>query len=422
MGTRSRLSLMMGLAYAVQGAWWPLLAVHLDSLGVSERGRGLLFATLAMSAIIAPPIAGRIADRSIPAQKLLAILFAAGAIVLAALAVGVWRTLGSLFPVFVIYWIVLIPYLNLTSAIALRNLARPREEFGGVRLWGTVGWMAAGWLVSGVMLAGGFGTRVSFAIAACLAAVMAIVSLTLPNTPPLATAAKGIPIREAMALLQRPGVAALLAAGFLVSMTTPYVYQSVPLYMKSAGLNPAKLAWAMSLGQPTEIVALSFLPVVLARLGRRWTMALGASAWVAYHLIFATRPNLVIALITLPLNGLAIAFFHIVAPMALDEQAPPDRRAGVQGLWVMTTSGLGSLFGGLLAGEVMQRAAGNWTVVFAVPATIALAAVGLILVVMRTGPALAHVPKVIADRARALAALESCDPVGGCIAGRLTES
>ena len=83
MGTKARLSVMMALAYAVQGAWWPILALHLNSLGISERHRGWLFATLAMAAIVAPPIAGRIADRSLAAQRLLSLLYAAGSIVLA---------------------------------------------------------------------------------------------------------------------------------------------------------------------------------------------------------------------------------------------------------------------------------------------------------------------------------------------------
>ena len=141
----------------------------------------------------------------------------------------------------------------------------------------------------------------------------------------------------------------------------------------------------MSLGQTTEIFALSFLPFVLDRLGRQRTLALGASAWVAYHGLFAMGPGLGLALAIIPLNGFAIAFFHVVAPMTLDEQAPPDRRAGVQGLWVMAGGGLGSLAGGLLAGEVMERAAGEWHLVFAVPAVLALAAVVLIVVGLRAG-------------------------------------
>ena len=43
-----RLSGMMALVYSVQGAFWPLLSIHLLDLGVSERGRGWIFATMAI--------------------------------------------------------------------------------------------------------------------------------------------------------------------------------------------------------------------------------------------------------------------------------------------------------------------------------------------------------------------------------------
>lgn len=405
MGTRVRLSAMMALAYGVQGAWWPLLAVHLDDLHVPERQRGWIFATLSLSALIAPAIAGRIADRSVSAQKLLTIIYALGTGLLLTFASGLFRTVAGLFPLFLAYWLLLCPYLNLTNAVAMRNLPQPREQFGAVRLWGTVGWMGAGWLVSAAMTAGGFGPRAAFAVGAALSATMTLVSLGLPKTPPLATSARGLPLREAVELFRRPGVLVLLASGFLVSLTTPFVYQAVPLYLRSIGLPRSRIAIALSLGQIPEILALGFLPAILHRLGHRRTLALGVAAWAAYHGLFAARPGLIVALATIPLNGLAIAFFHIVAPLDLDAQSPPDRRAGVQGLWVMTTSGLGSLIGGLMAGEVMQRAAGNWQVIFAVPATIALAAVVLILVAFRTRAAIAprHRPRKPADRARVVA-------------------
>ena len=78
MGKRSRLSVMMALAYGVQGAWWPVLAVHLGQAGISPRGRGWIFATLALAALLTPTLAGRIADRLIPAQRLLATIYALG--------------------------------------------------------------------------------------------------------------------------------------------------------------------------------------------------------------------------------------------------------------------------------------------------------------------------------------------------------
>src|SRR4051812_39606838 len=61
-GVRWRLSTMMALVYAVQGAWWPLLTVHLNELGVSGRGRGWIFATMAIASIATPLGAGQVAD------------------------------------------------------------------------------------------------------------------------------------------------------------------------------------------------------------------------------------------------------------------------------------------------------------------------------------------------------------------------
>lgn len=114
-------------------------------------------------------------------------------------------------------------------------------------------------------------------------------------------------------------------------------------------------------------------------------MALGITAWLAYHSLFASRPPVPVALFAVSLNGVAIAFFHVVAPMYLDTQAPPDHRAGAQSLWVMVTSGLGSLAGGLFAGEVMQRSGGDWQFVFATPAFIAGSLLVAFLIAFRSG-------------------------------------
>ncbi len=382
MGIRSRLSVMMALAYAVQGAWWPVLSVHLKDLGISGRGRGWIFATLALSALITPWIAGRVADRYLSAQKLLSILFAAGSVLLAVAASGVVTGFVGLFSLFLVYWMVVIPYLGLLNTIAMRNLERPRDEFGAVRLWGTVGWMAVGWFVSAVMTARGgsgptLGTYEAFAIGSALSVALSLFCMYLPDTPPLATGQKGLPIHEALDLLRRPGVLVLLVVGFGVSMTTPFVYQAVPAYLRDLGLTRQEVVRDMTLGQVPEILALGLLPLVLHRLGRRKTMTLGIASWVAYHAAFALGPSPSLSLLIIPLNGFAIAFFHITAPMYLDAHAPPDHRAGVQSLWVVITSGFGSLAGGLLAGEVMEHSGSRWQSVFSIPAAIDF---GLLLV------------------------------------------
>ena len=53
-----RLSGMTGLVYAVQVAFWPLLSIHLADLGVSERGRGWILATMVVASFATPLGAG----------------------------------------------------------------------------------------------------------------------------------------------------------------------------------------------------------------------------------------------------------------------------------------------------------------------------------------------------------------------------
>ncbi|MDB5351088.1 MAG: Nucleoside symporter [Planctomycetota bacterium] len=422
MGTRTRLAIMMGLVYGIQGAWWPMLALHLTDLGVSGRGRGWIFATLSISALLTPPLAGRVADRRIPAQRLLALIYAIGTVLLAAAASGLATTFAGLFPLFLAYWLLTAPYLGLTNTVAMRNLDRPREQFGGIRMWGTVGWMAAGWAVSGVLakhsqgattVAAGPGIHQAFWIACALSSLAVVCCLLQPNTPPLATGSRGLPWTETAALIRKPGVAVLLITGFGVSLTTPFVYQAVPVYLREAGLSQARVGSALSLGQVLEILALGLLPIVLGRLGRRTTMCLGIAAWVVYHGLFAMRPTIPVALLAITLNGIAIAFFHVAAPMYLDSQAPGDHRAGAQSLWVMITSGLGSLTGTLLAGEVIEYAAGDWRFVFAIPTAINVTLLlGFLLSfrpveVARAGQSKGHpqiLPTAFASRARTLSA------------------
>jgi MFS family permease len=357
---RWRLAAMMVLVYAVQGAWWPMLAVHLQELGISGRGRGWIFATLSIASLATPLGAGQVADRLLATQRLLSLMYGLGAGLLLLVATGAIAGTGPLFATLLIYWLLLAPSYSLTNSLAFRNLERPREQFGGVRMWGTIGWMAVGWLVTGVLEVrgpgrSGHGVYEVFWVAAAAAAIACLYVQTLPHTPPLASGRRGIDLGEVRDLLRRPGVAPFLFAAFGVSMTTPFVYQAVPPYLQYLGLPRARVASAMTLGQILEVFALGSLPLVLRRLGHRRTLAAGIGAWIVYYGILAAHPPLALAFVAISMNGLAIALFHVAGPMFLDSQAPPHLRASSQGFYMLITTGLGTLTGCLLAGEITTR-------------------------------------------------------------------
>lgn len=371
-GVRWRLAVMMALVYAVQGAWWPLLAVHLRDLGISSRGRGWIFATMAVASLATPLGAGQLADRLMPAQYLLALVYLLGSGLLALLAFGGITDSGPLFLVFLVYWLLTAPAIALSNALAMRNLPRPREQFGGVRLWGTVGWMVVGWFMSAVLaysgsVSVGKGAYEAFVVAAVLSALFAVFCLDLPHTPPVRETSRAANALGGLGLLRKPPVAVYLSIAFGVSLTTPFVYQVIPAFLESRGLSRAWIPTAMTLGQLPEIGALAILPWLFQRFGYRGTLALGIGAWILRYGSLIIDPPLWVGIAGIPLHGVGIACFAVAGQVFLDSEAPVDRRASAQALYLVVTSGIGSLLGSVLAGESAGWIGADSALVFLVP-------------------------------------------------------
>src|SRR3954463_8373431 len=72
--TTPRLSLMMFLEFAIQGAWLPLLFAFLHKhRGIDDVTVGNILAVGAIGAMLSPLIAGQIADRYMNAERVMAL-------------------------------------------------------------------------------------------------------------------------------------------------------------------------------------------------------------------------------------------------------------------------------------------------------------------------------------------------------------
>lgn len=393
---KARLAGMMALVYSVQGAFWPVLSIHLVDLGISERGRGWIFGTMAMASFAIPLGAGQLVDRLMPTQRFLSLGFGAGTVLLAVMASGGLSGFGWIFGLFLAYWLIMAPSYSLSSSLAFRNLARPSRDFGRVRLWGTVGWMGIGWVVSVVMArsgpGAGRGASEAFWVASGLSAATALYCRTLPNTPPVVGGSRPRSgIRDVLDLARAPGMPTYLVVAFGVSLTTPFVYQVIPNYLRSIGMGRAWVATAMSLGQWPEIAALAAMPWLLRRVGYRTTLAMGIGAYAVRFGSLALDPPLWVATAGIPLHGIGVACFSIGGQMFVDARAPADRRASAQSVNTMVTGGLGSFLGSLLAGEVVGLFPGRFGPVFLVPCAINAAL--LVFLLCRFRPSEARRPE-----------------------------
>jgi MFS family permease len=373
---RWRLAVMMALSYAAQGAFWPLLAVHLADMGIDGRARGWIFATLAIGSLAVPLGAGQLVDRVMPTQWFLAIAYAIGTGLLIVLASGLVVQAGSIFLLFLVFWSLVGPSYSLSNSLAMRNLNDPAAEFGWVRLWGTVGWMIAGWGVSLVMaLSGsmqiGQGAFEAIWVGAALALATALYCLTLPHTPPLAVGPLGKhALRESLVLARRPDIRVFLVTSFGVYVTAPIVYQVMPGYLEWRGLPRSWISTTMTLGQVTEIAMLAVLPLLLRRFGAKVTLMLGIAAYFIRFFTLALHPPLWLAVGGTLLHGVGIACFTVGGQLYVDSRCDDHIRASAQALVLVCMSGLGALVGNVMAGELVGRTFPGDVLVFLIPCVI----------------------------------------------------
>jgi len=371
-----RLYVMMFLQYAVYGLWLPIAARFLSAdravggLGFSDLQIGMIIAVAgAIGALSAPFIAGQIADRYVAPARCLAVLLAVGGVVKfvtayqTSYAAWLWLSIA--------YAVLFMPTLSLTNSLALAHLPDPKRQFPGVRAVGTIAWITVAWAFPMIWLQSDLQFRWlppfftgqdlpnaparmidSVRIAGAVSLGYALFCwFVLPRTPPKREAAKTLAFTKAFALVRRPSFAVLVAATLVVSIIHCFYFVQMSKFLAAIGLADAYIMPAMSLGQFAEILALAVLGPVLARLGFRTVITLGALCYFLKYAFFGTTQLPLEAIVAAQLiHGFSFAFFFAASFIYVDRIAPPDTRYSAQTVFMLVILGIGPLVAGPLNG------------------------------------------------------------------------
>ena len=359
-----RLSLMMFLQFFIWGSWSVTLG-----LVMSQHNMSLLigdaFSAGPIASILSPFVLGMLVDRFFASQKVMAVMHLAGAAILwfvpqALMAQNGALLIGLLFG----YTLCYMPTLALTNNIAFHSLSDKDKTFPVVRVFGTIGWIVAGIFIG---VTGISDTTGIFTLAAIISVILALYSLTLPNTP---APAKGLPVKvrdlfcaDAFALLKVRHFFVFSLCATLISVPLGTYYAYTASFLADAGVGD--VSTAVSFGQMSEIFFMLVIPFLFRRLGVKYMLLIGMCAWFVRYAFFAlgiSEEGRFLLYLGILLHGVCYDFFFVVGFIYTDRIAGEKVKGQAQSMIVMFTYGIGMLLGSQISGVLYNRLVAGQTV------------------------------------------------------------
>ena len=384
-----RLAAMVFLHYFVWSCWYNTMAVYLGKLNFTGTQIGLAYGTTAIGALISPFIIGVIADRFVPAQRLLGVLHLLGAGLL--WWISQQTSFSIFYPSLIVYTLTYMAGHGLINTITLTHTPNPAKWFPIVMVAASAGWIVAANVINFAGLADNNGM---FKLACGVALAVALYSFTLPNTPPKGdtgpvSASKLLGL-DALKLFKDRSFAVFMFCSFLICVPLSFYFTWTSAFLSE--MNVADYASKMTLGQVSEVGFLLLLPILLPFLGAKRIMILGMAAWAARFALFAyfhEQPTATWMILGgILLHGMSYDFIFVMGRMYVDKAAGDSLRASAQGLHAVFTLGAGMFVGSWLAGVVAQNytnAAGahDWKSIWLVPAIMSAVLIPVFLALFR---------------------------------------
>ena len=369
-----RLALMNFLEFAVWGAYLTSMGTYLVNHGMAQH-IGIFYAMQGIVSIFMPAIMGIVADRWIPAQRLLGFchliagLFM-GAMVYYANTAGGDIAFGTLFTLYSISVAFYMPTLALTNSVAYNALTKAGldtvKDFPAIRVFGTVGFICTMWLVD---LMGFQANENQFATSGVIGILLFLYTFSLPACP-VSSGNEKQSISEALglkafALFKQKRMAIFFIFSMLLGVSlqitngfaNPFItsFGSIPEYADTFGVQHANML--ISLSQMSETVCILLIPFFMKRFGIKNVMLIAMFAWVLrFGLFGAGNPGsgVWMFILSMIVYGVAFDFFNISGSLFVDKSTDSEIRSSAQGLFMLMTNGIGATIGTLGAQQVVN--------------------------------------------------------------------
>ena len=322
--------------------YWPL---YLHALGFGPARIGLLMALPLVSRVVAPTLASWIADRSGNAVLVVRTTTGLAAVAAAALFVDqrLWWIAGTMVA-FTFFWYAALPQLEAVTLTAVG------QEYGRIRLWGSVGFIGSV-LVIGLVLDR---TGTQFIPMALVILLLALAAVSQRIEKPPSPILPPVRARFRQRMLRFP-VWAFLGACFLMQASHGPYYTFYSLDLAAHGYSKAivGLLWAFAVF--CEIAVFVWGGRLFARFGLRllflWSFGLAAVRWLMIGWLVRDPVWLFVAQI---LHAATFGLYHATAVQITYRFFKGAYRNRGQALYG-SAAGAGAAIGSLYSGYLWNR-------------------------------------------------------------------
>ena len=411
MNLKVRLVIMNFLQFAVWGAYLTSMGSYLVNVNLAGS-IGWFYAMQGIVSMFMPALIGIVADRWIPAQRMLGLchllagLFMAGAAYYG-LTSGSAVDFSILFSFYSLSVAFYMPTLALSNSVAYSALEGAGmdtiKHFPPIRVFGTIGFICSMLLVDGM----GFQTTYSqFFVSAILSLILAAYAQTLPSCPVDHSTKKKSLVEalglRAFTLFKQKKMALFFLFSMLLGVSLQITngfanpFKGIEEYAHTFGANHANAL--ISLSQMSETLCILLIPFFLRRFGIKKVMLIAMFAWVGRFAFFGLgNPGSGVWLFVLSMivYGVAFDFFNVSGSLFVDKETDPTIRSSAQGLFMIMTNGLGATIGTLSAQAVVSHftysveyegnfyTVGDWSTVWYIFASYALIVAVLFAIVFK---------------------------------------
>ena len=376
-----RLIVMNVLQWAVWGSYLTSMGSYLFSVGL-EKQIGIFYAMQGIVSIFMPTIMGIVADKFIPAQKLLGYCQGiAGAAMLGAGLYGMHAgsevSFGILFSLYALSVAFYMPTIALSNSVAYKILESNGYDtvkaFPPIRVFGTIGFIAAMLFVNftsidGVQFQNSYN---QFVTSGAIGLAMLLYCMTLPNCPCSQSSGQKQSFAErfglnAFSLFKDRQMAIFFIFSMLLGVAlqitngfaNPFIshFKEVPQFADSWGAQNANAL--ISISQVSETLGILLIPFAMKLFGIKKVMLIAMFAWVLrFGLFGAGDPGSGVWMLILSMivYGVAFDFFNISGSLYVNMRTGSELQNSAQGLFMLMTNGIGATVGTLAAGAIMNH-------------------------------------------------------------------